>query len=323
MNFLMLDKYYWKNIKKDINNYVKECLVCLKAGYKIPNTKNVILKTTYTNELWELDLLGPFRGESGAAKFILVSVDHYSKWVDAEILNAKDARTTHDALIKIIKRNGSPEKILTDNGLEFRNQEIIKLKEKYGFQWIYSSAYHHKTVGAVERVNGILLQKLKKLNNFNPFNWEKNVKKAVNSVNLSYNRVLRTSPYIFKYGESYPFKIDKTFGIEQIKYVKDDLVNERNKNFYEYSKKYIQKGKKCDKRSFDIDEKVLIYLENVGGKLSNTWFDGYKIKEKLKFDSYIVTDGKNSHRLNKSQIKKDTSKRREESVVANNNVFGN
>lgn len=132
MWFLLKGKYNWNGMRQDVIKYVKGCLVCLKNGGEIKNTENNIIQTLFTNELWEIDLLGPLTGTDGTNKFIVVTVDHYSKWLDAEIIEKKDASKTCKAIEKIILRNGTPKTIMTDNGLEFRNSSIQALSQKYG-----------------------------------------------------------------------------------------------------------------------------------------------------------------------------------------------
>lgn len=51
MYFLLKEKYQWKNIYKDKNNYIDRCKTCSKQGNPIINTCNKIITTTYTNEM--------------------------------------------------------------------------------------------------------------------------------------------------------------------------------------------------------------------------------------------------------------------------------
>jgi len=76
----------------------------------------------------------------------------------------------------------------------------VALKNKYGIVWEYCSPGHHETVGAVERANHTLMQKLKKLTNNYTLKWENYLEKATRAVNISYNKAIATSPIIIKYG---------------------------------------------------------------------------------------------------------------------------
>lgn len=109
-------------MKRDIEDLCKSCEICQKGGGPRINTKNKTISTSRTNELWECDLIGPLKGEDGQNKFVLVMIDHYSKWVETKILGRKTAYSTAKAIEEcIIKKHGTPERILTANGAEFKN----------------------------------------------------------------------------------------------------------------------------------------------------------------------------------------------------------
>lgn len=72
----------------------------------------------------------------------------------------------------------------------------------------FSSPEHHETMGAVERLNQTLIQKLKKLTDNGRLSWEKALDPATFAVNISFHRGLGTSPYIFKLGKEPMLQID-------------------------------------------------------------------------------------------------------------------
>jgi hypothetical protein len=147
LKFMIRSRYKWPAMVKEIEDYVKSCEVCLKSGTQRVNTKNRIIEVHRPNELWEIDLIGRIVDKSNESKFILVAIDHYTKWIETAILKSKDGKSVANWVEKlIIKKHGVPAKILSDNGLEFSNQVITELKNKYNFEWAYCSPGHHKTV---------------------------------------------------------------------------------------------------------------------------------------------------------------------------------
>lgn len=46
----------------------------------------MILVTNRPNELWECDTIERLTDRDGKSKFILVMIDHYSKWTEAVVL---------------------------------------------------------------------------------------------------------------------------------------------------------------------------------------------------------------------------------------------
>ncbi|KAL0381941.1 UNVERIFIED_CONTAM: Polyprotein P3 [Sesamum latifolium] len=72
---------------------------------------------------WGIDIVGPFPLAAGQRKFLLVAVDYFTKWVEAEPL----ARITEGEVMKFIWKNiicrfGIPREIISDNGRQFQGQ---------------------------------------------------------------------------------------------------------------------------------------------------------------------------------------------------------
>lgn len=306
MHALMKLKYNWGNMYKDIQRYTANCLTCLKGAEKRNNTKNKILISKHTNELWETDLIGPIADINEEKVFILVVTDHFSKWCEAALIKRKTAENVCRELTNIIKRIGTPTKIMSDNGHEFKNKQIESLCSTYGIDWKYNSPAHHKTMGAVERVNQTLFKKLRKLANFKTSQWEKNLKFAIKATNMSYNRSIGTSPYILRHCEAPQIDFDSKNGAQKIKFSKNDLLNFRNRTFDKYCGKAIEKGKIEDKRKFEINDQILIYKSTENNKLASKWCEGFYIKDIVSRDSYIVSNGRKEFRLNKEMILKNT-----------------
>lgn len=188
-----------KNMYKDIQTFVESCSISAKVALQHVNTRNRVIETNEPNELWECHIIGRFPTMSRGNKLILVAIDHYPKWIETPALKSKDMNSVSQAIEEmIIARHGIPKMILSDNGLESSNTVINGLRDKYGLIWEFNSPGHHSTVRAVERVNQTLLNKVKKLCAFGAYEWDIVLNQAEASVNLSFNRSIQTSPFIFK-----------------------------------------------------------------------------------------------------------------------------
>lgn len=98
--------------------------------------------------------------------------------------------------------------IPTDNGLEFQNEQMRNLCQEWNFEWGFSSPDHHRTVGAIEKANQILMNIIRKLSNFGNESWDKIFYKATFVQNISFNRAIITSPYILIKLKVPKFEID-------------------------------------------------------------------------------------------------------------------
>lgn len=209
----------------------------------------------------------------------------------------------------IIDKHGIPGKTISNNGREFDNAETNDLKQKYNFNWKYSPPFHHEMVGAVERANQTLQNKLIE---FGKHSWEKALPQATTAANLSFNRAIKTAPYLIKYG--YIQKQTPNKPIEKIRKQRDDA-------FDNYAKTSIEKGKRSIEFNLKVRGDVLMYREPLKGKFSQTWWPGYKIKEIKLPAAYIVTNGKVDFRLNKSHVKLDESQGGRGDVVSNSATY--
>lgn len=66
---------------------------------------------------WGMDLLGPFDNSLGQLKFLIVAVDYFTKWIEAEPLSTvTSARIQRFFYKNVISCYGVPRILITDNG---------------------------------------------------------------------------------------------------------------------------------------------------------------------------------------------------------------
>ena len=67
---------------------------------------------------WGLDILGPFPRATGNRRFVLVAVDYFTKWAEAEALaNIQDIDMKKFVWKNIVTRFGIMNSLVSDNGL--------------------------------------------------------------------------------------------------------------------------------------------------------------------------------------------------------------
>ncbi len=73
--------------------------------------------------VWGVDLTGPLPTAPGGVKFYIVTVDYFTKWIEAEPLAAISVKDLQRFVWKnIICRFGIPRVIVADNGSQFTNK---------------------------------------------------------------------------------------------------------------------------------------------------------------------------------------------------------
>lgn len=292
---------------QDITNYIKNCEICQRNGTKYTQTKNSIINTTRPNMMWQTDLVGPINDKTGEKHFILVAIDHFSKWAETALIKEKQGIKVANCIESlIIKKHGIPEMIYSDNGTEFSNTHIKALCKKYSFEWKYRSPYHSKSTGCVERANQTIFSKIKKLSEYDNKDWKQFYRQATYAYNISFHTALQTSPIIFKYGTSPTLPVDSFHNIPDRQHDIGEIVTTRNAKFDAYAKKYIQKGKKKDNRCLNVGDAVLLYKEG-NLKLEANWHKGFVVIKKLNENSFLLEKEKKFIRANKSMVRKDES----------------
>ncbi|GJX55171.1 reverse transcriptase domain-containing protein [Tanacetum coccineum] len=143
--------FFWPTIYRDAHDMVKHCDTCQRQGKisqrdEMPQNLIQICKIFY---VWGIDFMGPFTSSRGN-KYILVTVDYVSKWVEAKALPTNDARVVVKFLKQLFSIFGTPRAIISDQGTHFCNDQFSKVLAIYGVKHKLSTSYHPQTSGQVE-----------------------------------------------------------------------------------------------------------------------------------------------------------------------------
>ncbi len=100
-----------------------------------------------------IDLLQLPRSTQGSV-YILVSVEHFSRFLVLAPLRNKSAVTVAHAIVShLICSYTTPRVLLSDNGTEFKNQILGNICSQYKFKQTFITAHHPASNGHVERTN--------------------------------------------------------------------------------------------------------------------------------------------------------------------------
>ena len=111
--------YYWPTILRDVTDLVKRCKICQKHAKIscLPSKPLTSITSPWPFQQWGLDILGPLPIGKGQCKFIIVVVDYFTKWVEAEPLATITEQKIHNFVWRaIIYRFGIPRALVSDNG---------------------------------------------------------------------------------------------------------------------------------------------------------------------------------------------------------------
>ena len=106
--------------------------------------------------------MGPFPIGRRQLKFVVVAIDYFTKWVEAEPVAMITERNIQNFVWKaVICRFDIPRVLVSDNGKQFDNLKFRYFSEELGIRNHYSSPGHPQANGQVEVTNRSLLKLIK------------------------------------------------------------------------------------------------------------------------------------------------------------------
>jgi hypothetical protein len=157
-----------------------------------------------------LDMAGPFPETKSGNKYILVAIDHYSKWCEAKAVTNHGAKTAARFLEDdLICRYGVSKFVLTDNGGEWGAEFDVMCKD-YAIQ-------HQRTASQWPQCNGMAERMIKTIKHgiivlaTNPANvdcWDEHLAKVLFGYRCGVEASTKFSPFMILTGRSPRLRAD-------------------------------------------------------------------------------------------------------------------
>jgi hypothetical protein len=243
------------NISENLlKKYLNECFDCKLKDKKIKKTCNYV-EVNEPGERIGIDIL-----QISPKEKILMFIDYFSRIIHAKCLTTKESNKTAKYIEELYKQ--FPFKsMITDNGKEFINKDVLKFVEKYKIKHIRSIPYYHQSNGRIERANRTIRNAIRKSKG----SLKKNLKRIIENYNNLEHRALGMSP-------------NEAIKKENWSRVKE-YEKHYKKEFAKYSKKEVQ---------FKINDRVLLRNEFKNCKMDNEFQDEGKIIKREYGDVYQV-----------------------------------
>ena len=152
-------------MKKDIKEFINTRYQCLsqKKLHHVPYAPLGTITSSAPMNLIAIDFLKVDKC-SGGYEYILVIVDHFTRYTQAYATRNKSGKTAAEKLFNdFTLRFGIPDRILHDQGSESENNLFKELEKYLGVKHCQTTSYHRMCNGIVERMNSTLLQMLRAL----------------------------------------------------------------------------------------------------------------------------------------------------------------
>lgn len=287
-------RYFWTGLKSDIEKFIKKCDACQRNKYSIPVKQPMSITTTASSSFNKifLDLVGPLPKDESGNIYILTLQCELSKFVEAYPLPNKESVTVAKALVNnFVLRYGIPEEIATDRGREFiaeTMQEVCKLLK---IKNITSTAYHHESIGALERSHKVLGEFLRiQTKNFRD-SWTEWIPFWCFSYNVTVHSETKYQPFELVFGKQCILPSNFNGGTDpvynfsnypiELKFRMQRALEDARKNLIESKKKRKNKHDK-NIRPITYTKGQLILVKNeTGDKLGSLYRGPYVVLRDL------------------------------------------
>ncbi|GFV00395.1 retrovirus-related Pol polyprotein from transposon 412 [Trichonephila clavipes] len=173
--------FYWPQCYKEIEEFVKTCDPCQRAGKANDQKKAPIQLVPVISEVFSklnVDAVGPLPTTPTGNKYLLTVMCMSSKYPDEVPMPDIGSTTVVEALFQIFSRMGFPKEIQTDQGTSFTSILTSVFFENFGINVVRSSVYHPQS-NPVERFHRTLKRILKVICIESSPEWEKQLPAAL------------------------------------------------------------------------------------------------------------------------------------------------
>lgn len=196
--------YFWKNMYKDVVNYVNSCTVCKEnkpTNTARPGVMGSAKQVSLPFEALCIDLLGPFPTSMKQNTNLLVCSDYFSKYVMLfPIRNATGTAICRILEEKVFLVHGVPKIIYVDNGPQFISKQFNELINKFNIPHIYYNPKYHPQVNQAERAIRNIVYAISSYVKTNHRKWDEFIPQLQCALNTAVSESTKFTPYFLVHG---------------------------------------------------------------------------------------------------------------------------
>ena len=149
-----------------------------------------------------LDCVGPLERSKRGSKWILTGIDLHSSFLLAVPMKWKSADDViHTYIETILPQIGPSRFILTDNGMEFKNDTMSSVLTRLNTDHKFTTIYFPRGNSRLENLHALLKRSISKYIDILDVEWNKCLNLATYAFNISPSSDNCSSPYYIVYGK--------------------------------------------------------------------------------------------------------------------------
>lgn len=197
-------RYYWRGMYTFVTKYVRSCTDCQRRKCPPQHQTGPLQPLPCPARPFDrvgIDIYGPRPTTTAGHRWIIVAVDHLTRYAETAALRAVTASDVASFLLqRFILRHGAPRELLRDRGRVFLSDVVEALLTECRVVHRKSSSYHPQTNVLTERFNCTIGDMISMYVSPDHSNWDL----VLPFVTYAYNTVTQTttgfSPFFLLYG---------------------------------------------------------------------------------------------------------------------------
>ena len=311
-------RYYWENLKIDVQRYIQQCLQCqLKKLVRVKTKQPMIITDTPGTAFDKvaMDIVGPLPKTAHGNEYILTLQDQLTKFSMGIPLPDQTAETIAEAFVdRFICVLGAPKAILTDQGRNFISDLMRKIAKLFKIRKFRTTAFHPQSNGSLERSHHALGEYLKQYAN-DQKQWDRWIGLAMFNYNTNVHEATKHTPYELVFGKiaripsseglapneklaNYDeYLINLVTQLHTIqKNARENVIEAKNK-----SKKYYDK--KINPQTFKPGDQVFLLKGPKPGKFGDQYTGPHEVLEILNRNNVKIKIKKNSRTVHPNRLR--------------------
>ena len=303
-------RFFWPHMRESVEDYIRQCDKCIQRKEPTAHNGKAPLQSLEVSEpftFWAMDYMGPLPETTRGNRYILVLMDHFTKWCEAFPTKDQKASTVAKILVeKVFSRFGPPVVLHSDQGANFESNLMHELCDVMGITKTRTTAYHPRCDSQVERQNRTLQDMLAAFSTRHINDWDLWLDSVVFAYNTSRQESLRMSPYEVVFARTPRMPLELELGLPlkdpstQSEYMQS--IRKVFKEVREVAKDNLEKAR--EKQRKGNEEKLQVWCPFVPGetvylrrpkrwKLGAKWIGPYEVVCRLGVDYKVKsTKGK-------------------------------